>query len=226
MVCLYRGTGVPPVINDADASPDVPVLKRRQGAYLPHWTLSSKGIYAVTFRLVDSLPAPVLARLIREREQLQRRESTGIQELSKEEEERLRHLHSQKIETYLDSGVGSCWLKNDGVASVVAAALTHFDGVRYRLHAWCVMPNHVHVVVEPLSGHELAEILHGWKSFSAKAANRLLKRRGGFWQPEYYDHLIRDEQDYAHAIRYILENPTKAGLVGWRWVGGGQVDGR
>ncbi len=209
------------MINDADRSTDVPVLKRRQGAYLPHWTLSAKGIYAVTFRLVDSLPASVLVRLVREREELKRRENTDIRGLSQEEEMRLRHLHSQRIEAFLDAGAGSCWLGIAAVADVMAKTLVHFDGVRYRLHAWCVMPNHVHAVVEPLLEHELPEILHGWKSFSAKAANRVLRRSGEFWQPEYYDHLIRDEQDYAHAIRYVLENPIKAGLVGWRWLSGG-----
>jgi hypothetical protein len=96
---------------------------------------------------------------------------------------------------------------------------------RYRLHAWCIMPNHVHVVVEPFAGHELPEILHSWKSFTAKTANRLLGRTGGFWQDEYYDHLIRDTEEYFHAIGYVLENPARAGLRDWPWVWSLEVAG-
>jgi hypothetical protein len=67
-------------------------------------------------------------------------------------------------------------------------------------------------------GHALPSVLHSWKSFTAKAANRLLGRTGDFWQTEYYDHLIRDEADYAHALHYLLENPVVAGLSDWPWV--------
>ena len=69
-----------------------------------------------------------------------------------------------------------------------------------------------------MPGHALPDLLHSWKSFTAKAANRLLKRAGEFWQQEYYDHLIRDAGDYAHAMRYLLENPAAVGLRDWPWV--------
>jgi hypothetical protein len=82
------------------------------------------------------------------------------------------------------------------------------------------MPNHVHAIVCPLCGHTLSQILHTWKSFTAQRANRLLHRRGAFWQPESYDHLIRTEQDLRNQIRYVVKNPSKAGLRSWPWVGG------
>ena len=104
------------------------------------------------------------------------------------------------------------------IASVVAGALQHFDNQRYRLFAWCIMPNHVHVVVRVFPGHPLAEVIHSWKSFSAKRANDLLNCDGGFWQREYYDHLIRSESEFERAVRYVAENPEKAGLRNWRWV--------
>jgi type I restriction enzyme R subunit len=81
------------------------------------------------------------------------------------------------------------------------------------------MPNHVHVVVMPLPGHELPEIAHSWKSFTANEANKLLGRTGQFWQPEPYDHLIRDDEDLEHSIEYALNNPRVAELEDWRWVG-------
>ncbi len=86
------------------------------------------------------------------------------------------------------------------------------------------MPNHVHVVVQPHIGYELAAIVHSWKSFSSNRANESLRRKGAFWRTEYYDHLIRDESDREHAVSYVLTNPVKARLRDWAWVG--SVDGR
>jgi REP element-mobilizing transposase RayT len=124
-------------------------------------------------------------------------------------------------------------MKDKRIAGVVSQALLHFEDQRYNLAAWCVMPNHVHAVVQPFAGmantggtpvphSELPEILHSWKSFTAKEANKLLERSADFWQSEYYDHLIRDEADFRHAVGYILENPIKAGLKNWKWVGLGK----
>jgi REP element-mobilizing transposase RayT len=115
---------------------------------------------------------------------------------------------------YLDAGYGSCSLREEHIAQLVEEALLHFDGQRYRLLAWVIMPNHVHVLTEVLPGHPLAEIVHSWKSFTAKEANTILGRSGAFWQPEYFDRFIRDEQHLANAIRYIHDNPVKARLVG------------
>jgi menaquinone-specific isochorismate synthase len=97
----------------------------------------------------------------------------------------------------------------------MAAALRFRDRKHYRLIAWCIMPNHVHVVVRLLPGALLAAILKSWKQFSSKAANEVIGQRGRFWQREYYDHLIRNEQEFSRAIQYVLENPAKAALKNW-----------
>ncbi len=81
------------------------------------------------------------------------------------------------------------------------------------------MPNHVHVIVQPYPDFDLSDIEHSWKSYTAHKANKLLRRSGEFWQPEPYDHLIRDEEDLERSIEYILSNPKAAGLQNWRWVG-------
>jgi REP element-mobilizing transposase RayT len=107
------------------------------------------------------------------------------------------------------------------VAALVRDALRFFDGERYDLYAWCIMPNHVHVVVQPRPGFGLTDILHSWKSFSGSKANQLLGRQGEFWQAESFDHLIRDESDLKNQIRYVQENPEKAGLKDWRFVSRG-----
>jgi len=113
----------------------------------------------------------------------------------------------------LDAGYGECFLSDPRIARVVEEQLLHFDGERYRLLAWVAMPNHVHVLIETFATHSLSAILHSWKSYSAKAANRLLARQGAFWYPEYFDRAIRDERHLSAAIEYIHNNPIKAGLV-------------
>ena len=100
----------------------------------------------------------------------------------------------------------------------MAVALRFWDGKRYRLLAWCVMPNHVHVVCRLLPGQDLSKVLHGWKSFTARKANETLGRKGAFWQREYYDRLIRDGGELERAVRYVVMNPERARLKGWRWV--------
>jgi len=195
-------------------------LNIRQGAYLPHWT-KDHSVYSVTFRLGDSLPKPVVEAWIAERENIIQTAKQMNRPLSDDEGERLQYVFSEKVDKYMDAGHGACWMKQEKIARIVADTLRHFDGSRHRLLAWCVMPNHVHVVVQPLPEHELPEILHSWKLFTANQANKALKRKGKFWQPEYYDHLIRNENDLAHSIEYVLLNPEKAGLLNWKWVGGG-----
>ena len=148
------------------------------------------GTYFVTFRLADSLPHVVLAS-IRTKYSARNGEET-------------RH-----VERYLDAGAGRCYLRNTQIAKEVAATLGNYDGSRYRLFAWCIMPNHVHVVFQPRLPFDLARIMHTWKSYSANIANQILDRDGRFWQREYYDHLIRNGQQLGRAIRYTAEIPSK-----------------
>jgi REP element-mobilizing transposase RayT len=90
--------------------------------------------------------------------------------------------------------------------------LLQFDGQRYVLIAWCVMPNHVHVLIETRPGFALEHVLHSWKSFTAHAANRLLGRTKRFWAPEYFDRYMRDDEQFVATRMYIEGNPVKAGL--------------
>jgi putative DNA methylase len=165
----------------------------RSRGYLPHF--DTPGIrQMITYRLHDAMPA-------------NRRHEWGS--LLAIEDERLKRI---KIESYLDAGHGECLLRQPEIAALVQENLLHFDGTRYRLLAWVVMPNHVHALVE-IAQMSLAEILHGWKSYTGKAANRLLKRTGDFWQAEYFDRYIRDEEHFRKAMHYIENNPVKDGLA-------------
>jgi len=247
-----RGTGVSPVIQsgsdhgrdgrathggathgratDGATAARIPsdgVTHIRQGAYLPHWTLKG-ATYFVTFRLGDSLPASMLEAWIAEKAALERRSADPVHPLTEEDRSRLVRLMSEKVEAYLDAGHGSCCLRDDAAAAIAQNTLLHFDGERYDLLAWSVMPNHVHVVVQPKAGHDLPGILHSWKSFTSHKINALLTRRGELWQPEYYDHLVRDEGDLARCVEYTYSNPDRAGLRHWRWRGvcsGAAADG-
>jgi REP element-mobilizing transposase RayT len=188
--------------------------------YLPHLRAEG-GTYFVTFRLADTLPAKVLQAYEREREEIVKRAEQAGRELSVVERKRLAELHSQRVEGYLDAGHGSCVLKDPEVGQLVANTLRHFDGERYHLHAWVVMPNHVHVVVTPGEGYTLSSILHSWKSFTAHEVKKVLRASrlpanpsatAPFWQRESYDHLVRDEEDLARVCDYTIQNPVKAGL--------------
>jgi menaquinone-specific isochorismate synthase len=193
-------------------------LRIRSRGHHPHWE-TDNGTYFVTFRLADSLPHSVL-KLYEEQRRLLLR-NVAAESSDADLRRQMHDLFSEHIETCLDQSSGECYMSRPEIADVVVSALLHFDQRRYDLRTWCVMPNHVHAVFKPAAGESLARIVHSWKSFTACRANKILGRTGAFWQREYYDHLIRDEQDEAHAISYVLRNPEMAGLKNWKWVGQG-----
>jgi REP element-mobilizing transposase RayT len=196
---------------DGDATvffdPFAPVEIRHRN--LPHWTQAGV-TYFVTFRLADSLPQEKLEQLRSEREHWLK---THQKPLSNSDKKEYRRLFAQKVEDWLDAGIGQCVLREPHAAKIVADALRHFDGKRYKLGEWVVMPNHVHVLVTPYEGFELVDILHSWKSFTANEINTLMKSSGRVWQHESYDHIVRSEEELARIEQYIIENPSKAGIV-------------
>jgi len=193
---------------------------------LPHW--QQEGVtYFVTFRLGDSLPQDVFKQWREERDAALR-EARHAAKLSDAERQALMEKtaeeYGEKLERHLDQGIGACWLRDPRVARMVEDAMLHFDGDRYLLGSYVIMPNHVHVLVRPAMEHKLPDILQSWKSFTSKEANKLLGREGEFWQPESFDHIVRNEQQLEKFSRYIQENPTKAGLSNDEYrLGGGAV---
>lgn len=122
-------------------------------------------------------------------------------------------LRNQFIEAYLDSGTGRCWLADPAIAKIVQDSLLGFDGERYRLLAWVVMPNHVHLILEVHDGYPLSKLMFYLKGSTARETNRKLGRSGSFWQKEYFDRVIRDETHFRRAVEYIHFNPVKANLA-------------
>ena len=138
------------------------------------------------------------------------------------EQEEVFRWYCARVDGYLDEGRGDCFLSQPAIAKLVSGALKFFLGQRYELPAWVVMPNHVHAVVHPLPGHTLSDIEHSWKSYTANEANKLLHRVGQtFWQPECFDHLVRDNADHARCSQYVTNNPVSARLCerpeDWPW---------
>jgi REP element-mobilizing transposase RayT len=194
------------------------VITVRSRGRLPHWE-NEHAVYFVTFRLADSLPDSARRRIEFERRDIVQTEGAMHRRISPAEERRLSQLFRRKLESQLDAGAGACWLARPAVAEIVLDALKHFDGERYHLFAWCVMPNHVHVLFQPMAMNELAGIIQSWKSYSSKKVNKELRRAGEFWGREYFDHIVRNPQEFERTVRYVLANPEKAGLRDWPWVG-------
>jgi REP element-mobilizing transposase RayT len=159
--------------------------------YLPHFDAGNT-TQSITFRLADSLPLSLRVSLVQFDKQKRRKH----------------------FERMMDKGYGSCILRETACAEIVCRVLMHFDGVRYRMLAWVVMPNHVHVLVEQIEGWPLAAVVQGWKSVSARAIGFLNATKGSIWAADYFDRFIRDAEHFTNTVCYIEENPVKAGLVG------------
>jgi REP element-mobilizing transposase RayT len=188
---------------------------------LPH--LKREGAsYFVTFRLAGSLPKQVLQKLKIERDAMVQKALSQNRPLTWREQTDLFDWYARRVDGILDAGNGECFLSMPEVATLVANALRFFDGQRYVLRAWVVMPNHVHAVVRPTSPNNLSSILKSWKGYTSNQANRLLDRQGrAFWQKESYDHCCRDEDDFQKCSAYTTMNPVRAGLCeraeDWLW---------
>lgn len=187
----------------------------RTRGYIPHWELDG-ATYSITFRLCDSIPRDVIAEIYDAKQTLERGLAYGTRTLADWKE------IEQRLDAALDRHEGSASMRDKRVAEIVARTLTYFDEDRYNLYAWCVMPNHVHAVVQPAGVWSLARILHSWKSYSSKEANTALRREGRFWQREYFDRIIRDDEDLEQTVAYVLANPLKSGLEDWPFVSAGR----
>jgi len=189
---------------------------------LPHW--QPKGAqYFITFRLADSLPRQAINELRILRRQLQN--STNPFDFNRQS--RFHEEVFSKYELALDTGdTGPIWLKHPAIAKVVREAMHYRDSNEYDLFAYCVMSNHVHIVfehfekrtVDSLSDSTKKEypvtvILQELKRYTAYKSNKILGRKGAFWQSESYDRVIRDFEELEDTIAYTLNNPVKAGLV-------------
>ncbi|MEZ0386109.1 MAG: transposase [Verrucomicrobium sp.] len=210
-----------------DLEPDV---SRRR---LPHWQ-QPEVCYFITFRTSDSLPAEI-AKTFREKRLLWLQCKGAIpspqsqtppheknppanfwrdalQSLSPQEQQDFKREFSEEFHQLLDAGHGECLLRRHDLRAVLDDTLLHFDGDRYLLGDYVIMPNHVHALVQLAPKITLKDLGLSWKRFSARQINSTTGKHGPLWQGESYDRIVRDAAEFAHYQQYIADNPTKARL--------------
>ena len=184
--------------------PIKPIEKLHRRGYLPHFDAAGFTQF-ITIRLAGSLPATIFESL---KFKLKTKQLNEIE-------------YHWQIEKALDLGTGPTFLKDTRIAGLVARAILKFDGERYELHSWVVMPNHAHIMFTPINSFTVSSIMHSIKGFTAGEANKILGRSGRFWSPDYFDRFIRNRKHFMRAKKYIDDNPVKAGLcetpIEWPW---------
>ena len=208
-------------VKDATRNPHHSGIHTR--GYLPHVKREGSD-YFVTFRLADSLPKEVLMRFERERAEHLRSiaEAKRLGKTNHEDETEVNRDFVRKVERFLDQGAGACHLRRADIGNLIVGALKFFDEERYVLREWVVMPNHVHVLFWPMPNYVVGAIVKSWKQFTSTRAKKMLGlAEGRFWQPEAFDHWVRNDEERVRIARYIRNNPVVARLCSraedWPW---------
>ena len=173
------------------------------GKKIPHWDQACC-VQFVTFRLADSLPQSKLQEYRQTKCQWMESHPKPWDEQTQKEYD---HTFTEVMDKWIDAGYGECILKDKRVRDILADVIMHYDGDQYVIHAYVIMPNHVHVLMTPADGYTIQEIVGDWKKFSSRGINKILDRRGPLWERERFDHLVRDAAGYATILSYIERNP-------------------
>jgi len=195
-------------------------------ANLPHLQPLG-GTFFVTYNLSGCIPIEVI-ELWNEEYKKTKKEIKSKENAKWNELDNLNKRNFVKRDKFLDTlKTGNFYLKQDAVAKEAAQSWHFWDTKKIDLLAYCIMPNHVHVVFRLFDNEEikqdvyLNQIMHSVKGFSAKKCNQVLGLSGEFWQHESYDRLVRNDTELKNIIHYILENPVKANLCkdqkDWKW---------
>ena len=187
--------------------------------FRPHWSQAGAIVF-ITFRTADSIPEEVLKRWEREKQDWMRRHDCPVDRhwsevlptLDPPLRDQFKKEFNRCREDFLDTCHGECVLRKPELAKIVAKTLLHFDGKRYRMGDFIVMPNHVHLLASFASEDAMEAQCDSWLHYSAWQINLALEQKGKFWQQEPFDHLVRSPQQYEYLRMYIRDNGTKAGL--------------
>jgi type I restriction enzyme R subunit len=185
----------------------------------PHWSQAGAVVF-ITFRTHDSIPAAVIKRWDCEKQEWlsTRGLSAGkpwrevVPELSETHRLEFHKTFDRVQETYLDTCQGRCLLKRPELSRIVHDSLLHFDGDRYRMGDFVIMPNHVHLLAVFSTAEAMKEQCDSWLHYTAFRINQVTGEKGKFWQQEPFDHLVRSPQQYEYLRQYIADNPSKARL--------------
>ena len=167
--------------------------------HLPHVSQRQK-LYAVTFRLHDSLPKDVTLSYMNEC-------TARYGEKEPDFKSKREILLHKKMMEYMDMGHGECLLKYPDVRIIIEEAFRYVHDKMALVHAYVIMPNHIHIVLETKEEVKIQEVMHNLKRYTASKINKLLLREGNVWQREYYDRVIRNQTHYENAVKYIINNP-------------------
>jgi REP element-mobilizing transposase RayT len=195
--------------------PDVKVSETKRN--LPHRQVDDCILF-VTWRMAFTLPSDLVQDLTNRKTEYEAKTAN----LSSEYEKRLHYDFRKQQFDYFDDYIGNDnklpqTLNNKEIAAIVIELIKSYDKVRYELISYCIMPNHVHLIIKPLAQEDgvfwsLSDIMLSLKGNSANKINKLLNRKGKFWQTESYDHVIRNDKELINSIAYLLNNPIKANL--------------
>ncbi len=185
---------------------------------LPHLYDIIQPIF-ITYRLKFTLPKSILHELSIKKNEWQK----VYQTLSEHEKKNQQNIKDYTFFCSFDELISKSQevpqlLHRSDITDIIANAFRYFDNQHYELLSYCIMPNHVHVLILPIIKPDvpvvsLAHINYSWKRYTANQINKILNRTGSLWQQESYDHLIKNDNEFYHTLEYIIENPVKAGLV-------------
>ncbi|MBL8854980.1 MAG: transposase [Planctomycetaceae bacterium] len=202
---------------------------KAEGHHLPHWFQTGAAIF-ITFRTEDSLPKNVIEQMqqsllewLRGQDLPEELANVLAKQRTPEQEQIIESLPPQARSNYfkrvnqlmhrsLDACHGTCPFRQSEVAKIVADCITFFDGQRYDLDCFVVMPNHAHAIVQFRPGYDLSLVGHSWLRYSSRLINKHIGRKGPLWQAEPFDHVIRSLQQFYYLRRYIEQNPLNAKL--------------
>lgn len=184
---------------------------------LPHFQ-PAEATFFVTFRLAGSIPAEVIRRL-RENYELVQKGILEQKDLTEKERRELIYAEQKRLfattDDFLDMNLNEpYWLREKEVAEIVSNEMKMHDEQWYTLWSYCIMPNHVHVLLTLLEKAPiLTKVMQNIKGYSAQKSNRILGLSGQFWERESYDHVVRKDGEFERILHYILQNPVKAKFV-------------
>lgn len=172
---------------------------------LPHWHQNGK-VQFITFRLADSLPKIKIDEWTALRNDWLKRHPEPHNETDNSE---YTNLFGEKFNQWLDAGYGKCSLSVPAIRNIVTDALFHYNNVCYKIHAFVIMPNHVHILLSPICDINLTDIIGRIKGYTANKINKTLNTNGGFWQRSIFDRIVRNHNDFIKILNYIKGNPSK-----------------
>jgi REP-associated tyrosine transposase len=199
-----------------DSSADTLVVERR----LPHWSQAG-AVCFITWRTHDSLPKTVLDRWFDDRDRWLRAQAVdpdkpdwrqALRQLDRGIVQKFLSVFWNRWHDALDECQGACVLRQPELAGIIADSLHYFDGQRYLLLDFVVMPNHVHLLAAFPEEKAMLSQCESWKHYTATQINRHLRQKDRFWQQDGFDHLVRSEDQFQYLRRYIAVNPDRAGL--------------